>query len=103
MYKCCVEKRILSDNKETKDYTALCYELEIECAPELGQELKEKRWFSGPVINIIWDADEECFYARVEDEKPHFSGTDEFSHDWLVGNYKQLGWIECPRKIQRME
>jgi hypothetical protein len=69
----------------------------------LGQELKENRWFSGPVIHIIWDADVACFYVRVEDEKPHICGVDEFNHDWLVGNYKQQGWVDCPRKIQRME
>jgi hypothetical protein len=103
MYRCRVEKRILSDNGESNDYTALCYELEIEQAPAVGQELKEKRWFSGPVINIIWDADEQFFNVRVEDERPHLRGAYEFSHDWLVGNYKNQGWVDCPRKIQRME
>ncbi len=103
MYKCYVEKRILSDCRDSNDYTPLCYQLEIERAPILGQELKEKRWFSSPVIHIIWDADEECFYVRVADEIPHFRGTEEFNHDWLVGNFKQQGWEDCPQKLQRME
>jgi hypothetical protein len=103
MYKCCVEKRILSDRREYNDYTSLCYELEIEHAPMLGQELRKRRWFSGPVIRIIWDEDEECFYVRVEDEVPHLRGADEFSHDWLVRNYKHQGWVDCPRKIRRLE
>jgi hypothetical protein len=103
MYKCCVEKRIISDRRESDEYTALCYELETEHAPQLGQELKEKRWFSGRLNHVIWDAAEQCFYVRVEDETPHLRGTDEFSHDWLVGNYKQQGWVDCPRKILRIE
>lgn len=103
MYKCYVEKRILSDRRDSGDYTALCYELETQQIPELGEELKEKRWFSGPVINIIWDAEEECFYVRVEDETPHLRGLDEFGHDWLVSNYKQQGWADCPRKLRRIE
>jgi len=103
LYKCFVEKRILSDRNDANDYTALCYELEIKQAPVLGQELKENRWFSGPIIRVIWDEDEECFYVRVEDERPHFRGFDEFSHDWLVGNYKQQGWVDCPRKTLRIE
>ena len=103
MYKCYVEKRILSDTVDRNNYTALCYELELEQAPVLGRELKRNRWFSGPIIQIIWDADEACFYARVADEIPHFRGADEFSHDWLVGNFKQQGWSECPGKIRRVE
>jgi hypothetical protein len=103
MYKCLVEKRILNDENNNNDYTALCYELEIEQAPVLGQELRDNRWFSGPVIDTIWDADEHCFYARVEDEAPHLRGMDEFSHDWLVTNYRQQGWIDCPRKLHRVD
>jgi hypothetical protein len=42
-------------------------------------------------MQIIWDADEDCFYVRVQDEAPHLRGADEFSHEWLVNNYKHQG------------
>ena len=103
MYKCYVEKRILSDRGDSNDYTALCYELEINYAPVLGQELRQNRWFSGPAIHTIWNVDDECFHVRVEDERPHLRGAGEFSHDWLVNNYQQQDWVVCPRNIQRTQ
>ena len=96
-------KRILNDRNKHNDYTSLCYELEIAQAPVLGQVLRDNRCFSGPMIDTIWDADDHCFYTRVLDETPHLRSSEEFSHDWQVDNYKQMGWVDYPRKLHRVE
>ena len=103
MYKCRVEKRIMRDARSHNNYTALCYELEVNSAPKPGAELHDKRWFSGRLTDVVWAKHDNSFHYRVEDELPSILGTEEFTHDWLVGNYQLQGWSPCPQKIQRID
>ena len=93
MYRCRVEKRIYS---APAAFTRLCYELDLAQAPELGRELSDGRWFSGPLIFVVWNVDEACFNCRVQDESPVSDVVYDYSHDWLVQNYLHEGWRQCP-------
>lgn len=101
MYKCIVEKHILDDDISRNTYTALCYEVDVAQAPEIGDELRDERWFSGPLVKVIWDIGVNCFYARVADERPYIQGSIDFNHDWMVQNYLQQGWIVCSQSIDK--
>ena len=102
MYKCRVEKRILHDIKNKNDYTSLQYELEMELAPERGHVLQDGQWYSGPLTNVIWSVDDECFHCRVEDEFPFAQGHESYSHDWLVETYQNDGWLLTADRVVRI-
>ncbi len=96
MSRCRVEKRIWQHPTRNSDYTCLYYELEVSDAPERGRELRDGRWFSGPLSSIVWSAVDEQFKCRVPDEVPLASPEEEYSHDFLVENALQEGWQICP-------
>jgi len=98
MFKCIVEKHILNDDISSDHFTALCYEVPVSRAPEIGHELHHHRWFSGPLTKVIWDIDEQCFYARVADERPYIQGGTDFNHEWIIQNYLHQGWFVCGQK-----
>lgn len=102
LYQCRVEKRILNDSRDNSAYTALCYELELSDAPIVGRELRENRWFSGPLTHVVWDTEEDRFHVRVADEQPFIQGAEEFDHDWMVLHFRQQGWVLCREQIQRL-
>jgi hypothetical protein len=99
MFKCIVEKHILNDDVSKHTFTALCYEVDVAQAPKIGDELQHERWFSGPLVKVIWDMDDQCFYARVADERPFIQGATDFNHDWMIQNYQQQGWVVCSQPL----
>ena len=103
MYKCRVEKRVCQNGTDINDYTALHYELELEAAPQAGEVLKEGQWYSGPLTNVIWAIDEDCFHCRVGDEFPFSQGHEIYSHEWIVSIYQQDGWSLGAEKIVRVD
>lgn len=103
MYKCCIEKRILRKATNKSAYTALLYELEVKTAPERGHVLQDGQWYSGPLTNVIWALDDECFHCRVEDEIPFAQGHEDYSHDWLVETYQKDGWLLWTNRVVRVD
>lgn len=92
MYKCHVEKRVWWDGDQSSDFTPFYYDLDVAQKPELGHQLRDGRWFSGPLTFVVWNVDDECFHCRVVDEKPSADMTYEYSHEFLVENALQEGW-----------
>jgi hypothetical protein len=92
MYPCRVEKRIWREPDRSSGYTRLFFNLEVEERPNVGIELQDGRWFSGPLNFVIWDLDNERFICKVEDEFPVFDRDYDYSYEWIVENYLLQGW-----------
>ncbi|WP_455206929.1 hypothetical protein [Kaarinaea lacus] len=103
MYKCRVEKRIRHHATNPSDYTSLRYELDVEIAPERGHVLKDGKWYSGPITNVIWSIHDGCFHCRVKDELPFIQDNEDYSHDWLVETYQQEGWLPFIGRVVRTD
>ncbi|SCZ64192.1 hypothetical protein [Thiohalomonas denitrificans] len=97
MNRCHVEKRVWHDPEKLTDYTCLYYQLEVTEAPELGEELIERRWYSGPLTFVVWNPEDESFKCRVDDETPCTDATYDYSPEFLVENALQQGWRICER------
>ena len=103
MYKCRIEKRIRRNLTNKNDYSCLFYELEVAAAPQRGHVLQDGQWYSGPLTNVIWAFDDECFHCRVEDEFPFSQGRENYSHDWIVETYQKEGWLLSSGKVVRID
>ena len=92
MYRCHVEKRIWQDVLKTSTYTLVYHDLEMAEAPEIGDQLNDSRWYSGPLTHVVWNVDDEVFNCRVDDEAPSIDADYEYGYEFIVENALMEGW-----------